>query len=356
MKRVFSTLLGTIRGGLTTDKSRLAFSSNDRAAKDRTAARSMADAIDRAMELGLWEHADRLASCAARLAADHPRLTDRLARLRLAQGNAELALSLIEGCRQQPAAMRLLKAACLIMLGRKEEAHADLHRWSRRATAPLDARLMLALLEWEAGDHHAAIRAVARNLKHLEDPRSLQLLLLLALHDSRAEQAEKWAQRLRTCAAASPDVPNLDLLYRSLDLSPACHEVGPTDEQVNTLAMELVMAEPVIPALVEAQRRQPRRSSARLLCRALEAALPELTDQGAAFEALMSLAVLLDNHEAARGWAEMALELSPMSASVARFLQELPSPPPQAEAGRRQVLATIGRAPAEPPEIREKAA
>ena len=253
--------------------------------------------------------------------------------------------------------MRLLRAACLILTGRKEEAHADLHRWSRKAAAPLDARLMLALLEWEVGEHHAAVQALVRNLKHLEDPRSLQLLFLLAIHDSRGEQAEKWARRLRSCAAASTDVPNLDLLYRSLDLPLARYEIESTEEQINTLAMELIVAEPVIPALVEAQRRQSRRTSARLLCRALETALPELTDQQTAFESLMRLAVLLDNDEAARGWAERALELSPMSASLARFLSELPAPPPREEADRhRQVLAIIGRTDREQDEIREKAA
>lgn len=310
------------------------------------------------MELGLWDHAERLAASALRLAMKHPSIADRLARLRLTQGNPDLALAMIESCHKQTAGLRLLRIACLIQLGRKAEAHAELHRWSKRSAAPLDARLLLALLEWEAGDPEAARQAVLRNLKHMEDPRSLELLMLLALHQSRCEPAEKWAQRLRTCAATSPETPDIDLLFRSLNLSLAHHEAEPPAVQVNGLAMELVMAEPVIPVLVEAQRLQPRRSAARLLCRAIEAALPELSDRAAAFEALMNLEVLLDNHETARNWAERAHELSPMSVSLTRFLQQFPQPGDKArlESGRT-VLATIGsRQEDDAPEVRERAA
>jgi hypothetical protein len=36
----------------------------------------------------------------------------------------------------------------------------DLYRWARKPSAPLSARMLLALLEWEAGDVQAAIAAL----------------------------------------------------------------------------------------------------------------------------------------------------------------------------------------------------
>ena len=315
-------------------------------AEDRLAARGLADALDRAMEMKLWAHADRLAGSAARLAAAHPRLTDRLARLRLMEGEPETALAMIESCRHGSASLRLLRAACLIEVGRKAEAHADLIAWSRRSTAPLDARLMLALLEWESGDAHAAVQTLLRNLRHLEDPRTLELLVLLARHQERVAQSNQWAKRLRTCGAATADGPDAELLLQSLGMSGAGPEAEATEEQVDTLAMELVLAEAVIPALVEAMRREPRRRTARLLGRAIERALPELSEQSAAYEALANLSVVLDNQQAAGDWARRALEINPASASLASFLKQFPSSSAEVKPdGDRAVLAMIGPEP-----------
>ena len=132
-------------------------------------ARALADAIDRAMDMGLWEHAERIARSALRLAPASARLSEQLARLRLAQGRPETALTIIDSPWAQGemyASLRLLRAVCLVQVGRKQSAHSDLLRWSKKSTAPLDARLMLALLEWEAGDDHAATLSLLRNLKH----------------------------------------------------------------------------------------------------------------------------------------------------------------------------------------------
>ena len=71
-------------------------------------ARRLGEAIDRAMDLGLWEHADRVAATALRLAPSHPSLTERLARLRLAQGRCDLALASIDGCRARTAELDTL--------------------------------------------------------------------------------------------------------------------------------------------------------------------------------------------------------------------------------------------------------
>jgi tetratricopeptide (TPR) repeat protein len=302
--------------------------SSDAASRDdRRAARSLKEAIDRALNLGLWSHADRLVASASRISSAHPGLTESIARLRLAQSDAKTALSVIESCQRETASLRLLRMNCLIELGRKAEAAADLYRWSQRSTAPLDARLMLAFLEWEAGDHHAAMNALLRNLRFLEDPRTLELLVLMTAAAGRQELAARWAKRLQRCHMNSAHTSEHVFLLRSLLITLPEAVAEPQDEQVETLAMELVLAEPVIPALVEAQRRRPRRSRARLLLRAIQQALPELSDQSAAYEALAKLSVVLNNQDAAHDWAKRALELNPMSASLALLLEELPKPP-----------------------------
>src|SRR4029453_17641159 len=146
---------------------------------EREVARRLADTIERAMDLGLWEHAQRVAESAAQLAHRFPHLADRLARLRLAQRDPQSALNIIDSCAVRPASLRLLRAACLLQLGQRIEAQLDLQEWSRRASAPLQARYMLALLEWHAGDAHAAMEALRRNLRQIEDPRTLTALLLI---------------------------------------------------------------------------------------------------------------------------------------------------------------------------------
>jgi tetratricopeptide (TPR) repeat protein len=300
----------------------------------RRLARRLADAIDRAMALGLWEHADRLARTAVSLAPGYARLAEPLARLRLAQGDPETALRIIEGCRNPPASMRLLRATCNLFLGARGDADIDLHRWSARASAPIDARLMLGLLEWRRGDD--AVGTLQRNLRHLEDPRTLQALLLVSVHRGRAEQAEVWAQRLRTgCAGgARGAVRSLDLMLRALGMAGMHHDEQPTAEQVNALAMELITYEPAIGTLTEAQCRRPHLPTVRLLHQAIEQALPDLGDAAEALGALARLSMLEGNRQAARSYARRGLDENPMSAPLSLLLTELTDPtPPDDQAG-----------------------
>ena len=62
---------------------------------------------------------------------------------------------------------------------------------------------------------------------------------------------------------------------------------------VDALVLELIAREPVIPVLVEAQRMCLEPTRARLLAESIERALPELSDQPAAVEALARLSGLL---------------------------------------------------------------
>ncbi len=303
-------------------------------------ARRLADAIDRAVALGLWDHADRLASTAARLGAGHPRLAEPLARLRLAQGDPETAVRIIDTCRTPPASLRLLRATCLLFLGSRTEANLDLYKWSARASAPLDARLLLGLMERDS-DVSTAIRSLLRNLRHLEDLRTLQALLLICTKRQRAEQAEIWAGRLRAGCPAGTDheTRTTNLMLESLGMPGLRDDAEPTPDQVNALAMELITFEPAIPTLAEAQQRRPHLPTARLLVRAIEQALPDLSDDATALHVLARLSVVLGNPDAARRFAEQGLAANPMSVPLALLIEELTQPTPPEPDG---VVTAVG--------------
>lgn len=298
-------------------------SSNESLPRDeRAVARQLCCAIDRAVELGLWEHAEQVIQTAARLAQAHPRLSERIARFRLQQNHIDAALTVIESCQGHSASLRLLRAVCLIKLGRGREAHMDLHEWCRRPTAPLQARCMLALLEWQAGDMNAAAEALRQNLTQLEDPHTLTLLILLCVQQNKFEQAELWAQRLRQTSAFSDNNAETDILLRSLGMDGIHDDIKPTAQQIEMLAAELLANEDVIPALVVAQMHEPHPHQIQLQRASLECVLPELGDQVAAYVALVQLCRLMNDMDAAMHWAQRGLEQHPLSASLARLVVE----------------------------------
>jgi hypothetical protein len=350
MPRILTPILGSLRRLVTMTAGRR-HPAPPPTMPARRLARRLADAIDRAMALGLWEHADRLARTAASMAPGYARLTEPLARLRLAQGDPERALRIIEGCRTLPASLRLLRATCNLFLGARAEADLDLHRWSTRASAPIDARLMLGLLEWRRNDD--AVSTLQRNLRHLEDPRTLQALLLVSVHRDRAEQARIWARRLRTgCAGGGRgSVRSIDLMLRSLGMAGVRHDEQPTREQVNALAMELITYEPAITTLTEAQCRRTHLPTVQLLHQAIEQALPDLGDPAEALCALARLSILEGDRQAALGYTQRGLDENPMSAPLSLLLAELTDTTPPDD--RAAAAASM---PAEPAVSKGKAA
>ncbi|MCA9296591.1 MAG: hypothetical protein KC983_08735, partial [Phycisphaerales bacterium] len=185
--------------------------------EERRRATALADAIDAALDRGQLAQAERLAISADRLIAHAPRLVEPIARLRLAQGEPMLALDLLEQYGVSREGRRLLRVLCLLQLGRRDDAHSELLRWSRRSSAPLSARRLLALLEWSTGDDQSAMQLLLRNLRHLEDPTTLSYLLALSMSGERNELAERWAQRIRQEQISRPHDPNLTLLLDALD-------------------------------------------------------------------------------------------------------------------------------------------
>lgn len=295
------------------------------AGQARRVTRRMAAAIDAALAAGDTAEAGRLAARSARFAAGSARLTECLARLHLSQGDPETALRTIDACRSRPASLRLLRAACLLLLGQRAEAHLDLLRWSARATAPLDARVLLALLEWQRGHHDDALRSLQRNLRHLDDPRTLAALVLLCARRGRGGQVAFWASRLREAAhvGGAHGAPDVEVLLQSLGLPGRAGEASPVRQEIDALAMELLTAEPAIPALVESQRLRPDPPTIALLRQALERTHADLADQSSGAEALAQLALLEGDRDAAARWARRGLDLNPMSATLARLADEL---------------------------------
>ena len=257
MPKLLAPFLGSLRM-----RSSSAASSNAAAAKhhsQRQLARNFADAIDQAMALRQWEQAQRLDDASGRLAPDNARLSEQLARLKLVQGDPETALAIVESCNTMPASLRLLRAVCQWLLGAKADAHLDLVQWSKKASAPLDARLLLALIDWKAGDLQESIKTLRQNLRHLDDPRTLETLFLISLHRGRKEQAENWAQQLRQCLLAAASVPIADVMLRSLGQTGMAPQTQVSDKLAATLAMELISFEAAILPLVEAQHQKNNR-------------------------------------------------------------------------------------------------
>ena len=283
--------------------------------------RRLCEALDLAIQYGQIEQAERIARSAERMAHGDTRLTERLARLRLARRDAEGALHLIDRCRHTSASIRLLRIVCQMRVGRVGDAHVALQQWSRRASAPTDARLLLALLEWTTDGPAAAVSPLRENIHHLVDLDSLQLLMLSAFERGCLDQASTWAGWLRAIAAFGRSEVCVDLLLGALDVVPCSAAMEQADRSPE-LALELTVAETVIPVLVAALRLEPDDAVRVLLMRSIEACLDDLSDQATAMASIGRLALEGGETATARRWAERAIEANPLSAPAAQLLRD----------------------------------
>lgn len=273
---------------------------------DRATARQLAAALDRAIDLGEHELAERISIQSMRIAREHPMLAERIARLRAARGEFDSALALIESARNVPASMRLLRVVCLLHAGRRHEAHADLLHWARKASAPLPARTILAILEWEAGRIDDSAWALQRNLQQIEDPATLAALMLMAASQNRTHTADIWAERLRAACMTHPRSSLFETMLVAAGHGRPARRATITPEAVAALATELLAAEHLLPALAEAQRLRPDHEIARLVAAAIESALADFDDQTTALLTLADLHETLDERDAAAAWRSRA--------------------------------------------------
>lgn len=280
-------------------------------------------ALDRAMALGLFDHAERIVRSALRLGEQTtPQLIERIARLRLIQGHPDTALQVIDiGC-DETNSLRMLRIVCQTLVGLRLDAHVELHRWSQHNTCPLEARCLLALLDAEMGQTDDALRELHKNIRQLDDPQTFELMVLLAASCGRRDLAARWTGRLSSIIQSREAKLSPQLLAESLDL-PIRQSIVITNEDVESLAGELVVNEPIIPALVTAQELEPETSVAELLYRAIEHALPELSQRDAALESLVRLALALDERGHAAKWVEAAIDENRITASMAQHIRDL---------------------------------
>jgi tetratricopeptide (TPR) repeat protein len=301
------------------------------AARRAEAGRRLAGEIDAALAAGRLDRARRFAATAARRLPGCARLAESLAHLRRAERDPEAALRIIAAAPAGRASLRLLRAGCLADLGRRIEAHAELDAWARHPQAPLHARLLLAVLDWESDDRDAALSLLAGNLARLDDPHTLALTLVMAVLHGRDDVAGSAAARLESLQTFPSLRPEIEVILASLGRARPQAPPAPAEADVETLSVELLSVEYLIPVLVQAQERRPDAPSARLIAMAIERALPRLTDRAGAFAALARLERLLGDDDAAMRWLEKGLVEHPMAANLVRLEHEWRGEPPPAE-------------------------
>lgn len=308
-----------------------------------SAGRWIATALDRAMRQDQWAQARRLVLSAGRLTETFPHVAEQVARFHLASGDPLQALHLIDDSHVQTASLRMLRNVCLIVIGRESEARTDLQQWVKRSTAPLSARTLHALLEVGEKNYETARTQLRRNLKHLDDPTSLASLIALCVADDRQRQADHWADRFQKAMAGVPEFERYDLMLKSLRLARPAPSHRSDLRQVQTLALELLGHENIIPVLVSAQAIEFDPRTSRLLADAIEQALPDLDKPQAGLEALARLALCADDFNLARHWIERGSAAYPMSSGLARLCIQLEDVIQAKSAPQtKDVIATLG--------------
>ncbi|MHC4992849.1 MAG: tetratricopeptide repeat protein, partial [Planctomycetota bacterium] len=254
--------------------------------REATVVRRLCQDLDEALRIVHGPRAARLARAASRLCADHPRLTERVARVHMMRDEPREAMSIIDRCRRNSSSLRLLRAVALVETGRRTEALRDLRLWDRRSSAPVRARILLADLEWHDGDTGAATRALQRNLRQVDDPTSIALLLTMSIIEERPTATRRWAERLRHSTAWGITSSMHEIMLESLGVRWTPQSGHATDRHVQTLADELVGCQQTIDPLAEALGRSGARDTGELLTRAVARALPQLAAPSAAMEAV----------------------------------------------------------------------
>lgn len=254
----------------------------------------------------------------ARPAAGPPaavlRELEQAARADLAADRPEVALARLDTVSAPNASLRLLRDTCLVLLDRRAEAHADLHLWCKRNAAPLDARILLALLEWDAGETGAARSLLQRNVRHLADPRSVSLLLLDALE--RGDDPATQNELLHLTTWCRPARAVTDVLRFSLGMARLPDPREAPEMLVGQLANELMADETAIATLARRSSFVADQPRAALFARAVERALPELSDRATACEALARVAIARGHGAEGKQWISRGLRIDPRHAGL----------------------------------------
>jgi len=328
-KRYFR--LGRSRSTLVVRPDQLSAPASDAAQQFETLqqAKQLCDAIDRGAELNLWDHIERLAASATKLPWFDAPLADRLARIRVAQGEPETAIAMLDRGVNSPASSRLLRILCLLHTGAQTEAQLALMEWSRERDAgpmPTEGLLLLALLEWQSGDIEEATRLLRDIGEHAEGENARWTKMMRVLLAAAQGQWDRATSRAESLAESDNGIAEreISIMLDSLRLGRPVDPEQQRHERIEQMASELPTMAHLIEPLVEAQRRQLETPVAEELLAALELAFEHMGEhQAIAAEALGHLHQLLGEHDAAINWARRGLVLNPMSARLVLLLHEL---------------------------------
>jgi len=295
-------------------------------ARTLKAAQQLCAAIDRGTQLKLWNHVDRLAESASRLAWFDAPLAERLAKIKLAQGEPDTALAMLDRGVSSPASLRLLRIMCLLQAGARAEAQLELADWSRHGALPLQGQLLSALLDWQSGDVATAthaLREAAMQAEGVDAPWAQLMLVLVAAAQGQWDRATARAQSLIESKDGLTE-REIAIVLDSLRLGRPVDPEQQRHERIEQMASELPTSAHLIEPIIEAQRRQLDVPVAEELLEALEKAFDQMNEHRAtAAEAMARLHDLLGHDDLARRWARRALALNPMSARMALLLNEL---------------------------------
>lgn len=291
-----------------------------RAALGCFAAESAAERAERALERDDFAATRAAIRQGQHAAPRHPRLRELRARLALAEGDAELAVRLLEADPKPNARRRLLLALARCQAGRRIEAELQLRTWTRDRQCPSEGRALLAWMELEKENAAAARRVLTPNLRHGPDALTCQMLLLM-------DVAEQLPRATRQAAAylshAFCHDPHIARWLSSFQIAPQLEHLQAPLELIERLAQQLLHKPHVIRSLVVAQQHRPSLGRIDLLRRALIRIVDRLAEPIIAVEALARLAQASGDIDEARRWTRRGLKLEPYSASLALLLDQL---------------------------------
>jgi len=258
---------------------------------------------------------------AAGIRKNHPDVIELQARLALDQRKPAAALAQLERLARPNARHRLLLQYARLQTGQRAMAQLDLHAWSRQADCPSAARVMLAWLQWKAGDASAARDTLRRNDRLCPDADSLRLRMLIEIESGNRASIQRIAARLRLRHGHDP------MSRRFLKTQHATRtedDAQPTVEMIDELAPQLADQPRLISTLLAAQRLSPRPGRIELLRRAIGRIVDEIDQPLIAIEAMAELAMLADDADDARRWARRGLRSRPYSVRLALLMDDLP--------------------------------
>jgi tetratricopeptide (TPR) repeat protein len=295
-------------------------------ARTLRAARQLCAAIDRGAQLGLWDHVERLAESAAKLAWFDAPLAERLARIKMAQGEPETALAILDRGVNAPRSLRLLRVMCQIRSGARMDAQLALADWARHGDVPIDGRLLAALLEWHAGEITNATHMLRDAAHQADDEHARWAQLMLVLIAAAQGQWDRATARAKTLIERDEALTEREMAITldSLRLGTPIDPEQQRHERIEQMASDLPTHAHLIEPLVEAQRRQLDVPVAEELLEALRKAFAVMGEhQASAAEGIARLNHMLGERDQARTWAKRGLALNPMSARLVMLLNEL---------------------------------